>query len=679
MDTDRNLLFGVLALQADLIDTAQFVEACTLWTTRKHTPLAELLIERGWLVPADKAHLDYLLERKLARNDGDARASLAGAADDIKRSLAALGDPDIQQSLAGLPAPLDREVQATVDYAPVRGERYHLMRLHATGGIGRIWLARDSELGRDVALKELRPERAGSAQLWNRFLQEARITGQLEHPGIVPVYELGARPDNQPFYTMRFVKGRTLSEAARAYHQKRAAGHAESLDLLSLLNAFVTVCNTVAYAHSHGVIHRDLKGQNVVLGDFGEVVVLDWGLAKLVNRPEGESRALLGRAEPAAEASDYTVEGQTLGTPAYMAPEQAAGRPDLIDRRTDVYGLGAILYEILTGRPPFMGSDTAEVLRQVQEEEPLPPSRLVAEIPPALEAVCLRALAKQPVDRPGTATELALAVQGWQEFERRKAEEALRASEALYHSLVETIPLGVWRKDLDGRFTFGNKRFCESLGQPVDQVIGKTDFDFFPAELAEKYRRDDRSVHRTGTSWSTAEDHIGANGEKLFVEVVKSPIFGASEQVIGTQGIFWDVTERKRFEEELAYERFLLHSLMNSTPDGIYFKDRDSRFIRVNKTVAESFGLSDPTQVLGKTDFDFFAEEFARQAYADEQEIIRTGRAIVAKEEECIFPDGRVRWASATKMPLYDRHGHIIGTIGITREITKGKHVEETM
>src|SRR5262249_35568709 len=151
-----------------------------------------------------------------------------------------------------------------------------------------------------------------------------------------------------------------------------------------LLNAFVTVCNTVAYAHSRGVIHRDLKGQNVILGDFGEVVVLDWGLAKRLGRPDREPGAA-----PTAEALDaadsgQTVQGQALGTPAYMAPEQAAGRLDLIDRRTDVYGLGAVLYEVLTGQPPFAGPDTGTVLRKVQEEEPAPPSQLWPEVPPAL-------------------------------------------------------------------------------------------------------------------------------------------------------------------------------------------------------------------------------------------------------------------------------------------------------
>ena len=165
-------------------------------------------------------------------------------------------------------------------------DRYTLTHLHAKGGMGRVWLARDGALGRQIALKELRPDQADNSILCSRFLYEAKITAQLEHPGIVPVYEVGQ--GEVPYYTMRFVKGRTLSEAIRAYHKKRVAGEADSVDLVALLTSFVGVCHAVAYAHSRGVIHRDLKGQNVVLGDFGEVIVLDWGLAKRIGPDQAD-------------------------------------------------------------------------------------------------------------------------------------------------------------------------------------------------------------------------------------------------------------------------------------------------------------------------------------------------------------------------------------------------------
>jgi serine/threonine protein kinase len=297
---------------------------------------------------------------------------------------------------------------STTAYEPGARDRYTLSRLHATGGIGRVWLAHDAGLGRDIALKELRPERADNPAVWARFVKEAQVTGQLEHPGIVPIYELGRRPeDQQPFYTMRFVRGRTLAEATAAYHKRRASGEAGPLELRELLTAFVGVCNAVAYAHSRGVLHRDLKPQNVVLGDYGEVVVLDWGLARLVGQAEGEAVPLEVSAEGEADA---TVQGQVLGTPAYMAPEQAEGRLDLLGPTTDVYGLGAILYEILAGQPPFAGPETTAVLRLVIHEAPLRPG---AGAPAALEAVCLKALAKQPAERYDTAKDLAGEVQRW--------------------------------------------------------------------------------------------------------------------------------------------------------------------------------------------------------------------------------------------------------------------------
>ncbi len=265
---------------------------------------------------------------------------------------------------------------------------------------------RDTDLGREVALKELRPEQANNPVVWSRFLEEAKITGQLEHPNIVPVHELVRTGEGRkPFYTMRFVKGRTLSEAINGFHHRRVEAKFDPLEFGALLGAFLGVCNAIAYAHSRGVIHRDLKPQNVVLGDYGEVIVLDWGLAKLVERPEETLTPAVALA-PDADRGE-TVEGQILGTPAYMSPEQAEGRLDSVDRRSDIYGLGAILYEILAGQPPFGGDGIADVLRKVATDAPAPPRSLCPPTPPPLEAVCLKALAKRPADRYASARDLA--------------------------------------------------------------------------------------------------------------------------------------------------------------------------------------------------------------------------------------------------------------------------------
>jgi serine/threonine-protein kinase len=415
MDTDRNLLFGVLALQADLIDAGQFAEACTAWSARKATPLAELLVQRGWLTASDRADVDKLLNRKLQKHGGDARASLAGVTtNQVRQSLAAIADPEVQRTLDGAtPLLNDPVVVRTQAYIPEVHGRYTLSRLHATGGIGRVWLARDAALGRDVALKELRPEHTARPAVWARFLKEAQITGQLEHPGIVPIYEVGQRPDGQPpYYTMRFVRGRTLAQAAASYHKRRARGEAGPLELRELLKALVGVCNAVAYAHSRGVLHRDLKPQNVVLGEFGEVNVLDWGLARLLDQPATDADTA-----PLAVATDggaqETQQGEVLGTPAYMAPEQAEGRLDRLGPATDVYGLGAMLYEILTGGAPFMGARTTDVLHQVIHDAPAPPHTVVAQTPRGLQAVCQKALAKEPARRYDSPRALAEEIERW--------------------------------------------------------------------------------------------------------------------------------------------------------------------------------------------------------------------------------------------------------------------------
>jgi serine/threonine-protein kinase len=409
---DRNLLFGVLALQADLLDPDRFVRACTLWSAQKATPLADLLVQQGWLTPEDRSDVEKLLDRKLKKHQGDANAGLAEVTTDrVRQSLDGLTDPDIRQSMSATPPQIGHVLLTTTAYVPEIRERYTLSRLHASGGIGRVWLARDATIGRDVALKELRPERSPHPTVMSRFLKEAQITGQLEHPGIVPIYEVGVQPGNQaPFYTMRFVRGRTLAEAARSFHERKR-GEAGLLEQRELLTAFVGVCNAVAYAHSRGVLHRDLKPQNVVLGGYGEVIVLDWGLARLLDQPESEAESPISVSTD--EEADATIQGQVLGTPAYMAPEQAEGRLDRIGIATDVYGLGAILYEILTGSQPFSGSDTTALLRRVIHDDPAPPRSLAPDTPPALEAVCMKALAKNPPERYPSAKELVGDIQRW--------------------------------------------------------------------------------------------------------------------------------------------------------------------------------------------------------------------------------------------------------------------------
>src|SRR5438132_10334831 len=415
MSADRNLLFAVLALQADCVTREQFIDACTAWAANKTTPIDALMVQKGWLSAEDRADVERLVERKLKKHGGNVRKSLAEVAgEDVRQSLAEVPDSDLRQSLAaGLPA--DFVGLATLPPPASSGpSRYSLSRVHATGGIGRVWLAHDTAMGRSVALKELRPERAGEHATIERFVNEARITGQLEHPGIVPIYELAHRPqDNEPFYTMRFIRGRTLAAAIRRFHEPNLPPpRSPVLAFRELLTAFLGACNAAAYAHSRGVIHRDLKPANIVLGDYGEVIVLDWGMAKVlpaeagsvVPEPAAEAVGLASRAEPPPRIEPsgmddgQTVAGLVLGTPAYMPPEQAEGRHDLHDQRSDVYALGAILYEILTGVLPFEAPNTEALLEKVRHEPPLMPRARKLGVPRPLEAVCLKALAKRRED-----------------------------------------------------------------------------------------------------------------------------------------------------------------------------------------------------------------------------------------------------------------------------------------
>jgi WD40 repeat protein/tRNA A-37 threonylcarbamoyl transferase component Bud32 len=313
------------------------------------------------------------------------------------------------------PAPPGPGPAATPDEA---AGRYRPLRRHAAGGLGEVFLAEDEELHRLVALKRIRGPRADDPESRRRFLLEAEVTGRLEHPGIVPVYGLVHDEEGRPCYAMRFIEGESLKEAVERFH---AAGRprpasARRLELRQLLGRFVAVCNALAYAHSRGVLHRDLKPANVLLGKFGETLVVDWGLARPFARTEAErtgGEETLAPSSASGPDSSSTQMGQALGTPAYMSPEQAAGRLDQVGPASDVYGLGTTLYAVLTGRPPFQGPNTPAILQKVQRGDFPPPRRVNPEVPPGLEAVCLKAMSLEPADRYARALDLAADVEHW--------------------------------------------------------------------------------------------------------------------------------------------------------------------------------------------------------------------------------------------------------------------------
>jgi serine/threonine-protein kinase len=322
----------------------------------------------------------------------------------------------------GAPSSVLRALQADLPEAPrVQPpglhdplSRYHLHEEIGRGGMGSVLKGRDVDLGRDIAVKVLLECHAGRTELLQRFFEEAQIAGQLQHPGVVPVYDFGHFPDKRPYFTMKLVKGQTLARLL-------AERNEPAQERMRWLGIFLQVCQAVAYAHAHGVIHRDLKPANVMVGSFGEVQVMDWGLAKVLARPgphavEGAGEGLTAIQTRRSTGSDapgsagtQTQAGSLLGTPAYMAPEQALGEVDRLDERCDVFGLGAILCEVLTGKPPYDGADSDQVLRQAMRADLADALARLDGCGADAELIDLtrRCLAADPQDRPHNASEVA--------------------------------------------------------------------------------------------------------------------------------------------------------------------------------------------------------------------------------------------------------------------------------
>jgi serine/threonine-protein kinase len=291
---------------------------------------------------------------------------------------------------------------------------YEGLTFHAQGGLGLVFEATDLRLHRRVALKFMHQHLAEIPWARERFLLEAEVTGRLDHPGIVPVHGVGLTETGRPFYAMRFIRGETFDVAIGRYHRIGAQvdPSTRSLEFRALLARFISVCNTLAYAHNCGIIHRDIKPENIMLGRYAETLVVDWGLALSVNRDEVAKRSGESTILPSSGSQAGTSTGGPAGTPAYMAPEQARDC-DHVDRRADIYSLGVILYKILCGKLPYRGAHAMEVLEQLRQGKFARPSEVDASVPRSLEAICLRAMAREPDQRYATALELVADLEHW--------------------------------------------------------------------------------------------------------------------------------------------------------------------------------------------------------------------------------------------------------------------------
>lgn len=420
VDQHHDLLVCLIAVETQMATVDSLAPVLKTWLENPTGSLAELLLEQH-IISTDQWHL---LSKRVAERMVSHEATSTSIWQTIPKPLqSTLVDP------LSTPVEYPDYVENTRDHtsarpAPIVGgkndERFNVVSPYAQGGLGEVSVAHDQQLGRMVALKQIKTQWADDFDARSRFLQEAQITGRLEHPGIVPVYALGCDASGRPYYAMRFIEGETLQGVVKRFHDKYTHDSSENtrglhgqrlLELRKLLGRVVDVCNTMDYAHNRGIIHRDLKPANILLGKYGETLVVDWGLAKVISGeklPAIPFQQITANSEVAA-----TALGTAIGTPAYMSPEQAAGRSDEITVQTDIYSLGVTLYLILTGRLPYEEGSISGVLTEIQHKTAPSPREHCPWIPRSLEAICLKAMAPRAADRYASTAALADDIERW--------------------------------------------------------------------------------------------------------------------------------------------------------------------------------------------------------------------------------------------------------------------------
>ncbi len=433
---DHAVRFALLAHRKGYLDAPALIDALEAWSGDASLRIADVLEARGHLNAETRA----LLELTARHPDGfqgglPMELDVSGQPDSMRTRVPENPVLEGLQQLETRP-PVEVEVDShptrsgdeaeTASYTPLggrtaptgrpSGDRYRKVQFHAKGGLGAVFVAMDQELSRSVALKEIQERHADHPSNQARFLREAEITGQLEHPCIVPVYGLGTYENGRPFYAMRFIKGESLKEAILQFHNNFSPDPTrKALELRGLLRRFLDVCNAMDYAHSRGVLHRDLKPANVMVGRYGETLVVDWGLARLISDDDPSSPP--DNDEPSVRSSSgdssATRHGDMIGTIGYMSPEQAAGRHEELGPASDVYSLGAILYTILVGHSPLAGLLDSDISRRIHEGDFPAPRAIASTIPKALDAICRKAMAVTSTDRYSSPSDLAADVERW--------------------------------------------------------------------------------------------------------------------------------------------------------------------------------------------------------------------------------------------------------------------------
>ncbi|MDP7034782.1 MAG: tetratricopeptide repeat protein, partial [Planctomycetota bacterium] len=560
------------------------------------------------------------------------------------------------------------------------------------GAMGKVLSATDPEIGRPVAIKILHPDRESHWRGIAKFRREAQITGRLDHPNIVPVYDMGPTPDGSYYFVMKQVSGRSLAEELREI-RRFMRGRPERYDGIPMLGAFLKICDAMAFAHSRRIIHRDLKPGNFMIGSFGEVLVMDWGLAKDLSEAQedpGLERSF--REETRKIESDdlgfKTKDGMILGTPAYMPPEQAAGKIEEIDERSDLYSLGATLYEILTLFPPFLGKSAVEVLARVQNTSLVPPSvrNPEANVPRELEAVVLKAMASDPKLRYVSITDLQADIEAYREGRTLSAAEyswvqrvrkwigrhqAVSAVTSL--ALLGFVCFFTVSNLMDSRRTeeafreavASAKRLCDEVGEMVVWESAELEVDpdtgLVKREGPEEKKSRERAIRNYLEAASRLEKALELRPRREEVRRERARIGRAIGQMamVGRDGLLAREAFRRlsRYGENSESVAKLLASV-----DAMETEVLDWRRKRLERILADlALGLNRADRPLGSPLLEDYVLEAVR--YRDPQTLrilAENLRELIAKAEEGIASDSKPVW----QQPERDRAKFVCEVLG---------------
>lgn len=533
-----------------------------------------------------------------------------------------------------------------------RDSRWKLVRMIGRGGIGEVWMVEDRWLETHVALKRLRPSFANHESVIRRFIREARITARLTHPGVPQVMDL-RESGGSSFYVMSLVEGHSMVDAIVEFHRQRRVKKIRQIDgLIPLLNNFVSVAQTVAYAHAHGIIHRDIKSDNVILGEFGQVTLIDWGLAKPINEAEIEPECVAdlqdAENQPIKNRVDLvTRQGSRLGTPGFMSPEQAEGRIDRVDQRSDIHCLGALLFEILSGHPPYAGPTPQAMVRASVEGRIRSLKELNPDVPPELEMYSIEAMRRSPERRTQTARELAVAVERWVTTESKR--QVIERSRAQFFELTRDL-MAVC--DASGEIRLANGAWEKTLFWPAEAIAGRR-FDSF-------VYHEDRDL---------LADALARAGNGESVDHIEARMRDAAEQLRWTSWTISPVPDEpallcfvgRDIDDRKTRERRYF-GLLDAAPDPLVVVSEALTIQLINQQFGRLLGYSFD-EVRGRSLLELFPERFreSQQKWTQQYLLNPTFRSLEDAESLTILRrDGREIDVDIHLSPLRTEDGLLI-------------------